>query len=623
MFKPLCLLLLLCSAPGAFGAAASAGDYDGDGAPDEFDSWPTNPAAAIDQDHDGAPDAWVPGCDKNCQVASGLMLDAFPTEFNLAVDENKNGIPDAFAIFCDALCEEALIAKGITRDIPDLDRDGSLDNSDTDDNNDGAVDADSDSNGLIDIYTLKQLDAIRFDLHGASRKLSVLDPGDSSGCPLVYTADAKLVPRCHGYELKNNVDFDTNKNGTLDAGDEYWNGGRGWIPIGNYNANFNGVFEGNGFALEHFYIAYPGARAGLFFGIEDAYMRNLAMVDFNMQAEEGGPLAGRILGGVIEGVYMRGEFSCSGASSRLVGGLVGESYYDVSIANALIATDISCPNGSAFGLGTWNADLSVSGKSRAILVLGRLNTLPNEYQDNFAFANAGQVSQSYWPYDLTQQNTAGVTGATGATLAQLKCPDAANNTSCIPGVTLYEHWDQEKNAAGQDYWVFAASNQLPALKLNGSVYSYQPQVTANQAPQVRIQFDKNATTAGADGRNYFSLRAVITDPDSLNVHALKWDYGALRPSNTLENGYEFFRPAPGKYTVKLRVTDSGLPALAATTEMILEFKEDLTIASDPVKPVTEPVKPNTDAQAGAVDLNSLILILGLACLRRARKGAGN
>ena len=122
-------------------------------------------------------------------------------------------------------------------------------------------------------------------------------------------------------------------------------------------------------------------------------------------------------------------------------------------------------------------------------MLGRLNTLPNEYQDNFAFANAGQVSQSYWPYDLTQQNTAGVTGATGATLAQLKCPDAANNTSCIPGVTLYEHWDQ-KNAAGQDYWVFAASNQLPALKLNGSVYSYQPQVTANQAPQVRIQFDK-------------------------------------------------------------------------------------------------------------------------------------
>ena len=110
--------------------------------------------------------------------------------------------PRCVCYFCDALCEEALIAKGITRDIPDLDRDGSLDNSDTDDNNDGAVDADSDSNGLIDIYTLKQLDAIRFDLHGASRKLSVLDPGDSSGCPLVYTADAKLVPRCHGYELK-------------------------------------------------------------------------------------------------------------------------------------------------------------------------------------------------------------------------------------------------------------------------------------------------------------------------------------------------------------------------------------------------------------------------------------
>lgn len=621
MFKHLYLLVLIACAQAAFCATASSSDFDGDGTVDELDFWPNNPAASIDLDHDGAPDIWEAGCDKNCQVASGLLLDAFPTDPNLAVDENKNGIPDAFAIFCDALCEEALIAKGITRDIPDADHDGTLDNIDTDDNNDGMVDADSDSNGLIDIYTLIQLNAIRFDMGGTSRKLSSLDLGDNSGCPLVYNSTTKLAPHCHGYELKNNLDFDTNKNGKLDADDEFWNGGRGWVPIGKYNSKFNGVFDGNGFALEHLFIAYPGGEAGLFYGIEDAYIRNLAMVDFKIQAEGGGPLASQMLGGRINGVYVRGEFSCPGATSRMVGGLVGSSVHEVNIANALVATDISCPGGSVSGLGTWYADLLSPSLNKAILVLGQLNFFKSEYQEVFAFANSGQVSQSYWAYDLTQQNEAGVTGATGATLAQLKCPEAANNTRCVPGVTLYENWDQEKNLAGQAYWVFSANNQLPAIKLNGSIYSYQPDLIANQAPQVRLQFDKNTAVTGGDGKNYFSLRAIVTDPNPLNVHALKWDYGSLRPSNTLENGYEFYRPAPGKYKVSLRVTDSGLPALVASTEITLEFKEDLSIGTEPVKPGTDPVKPSPEVQAGALSLNTFLLLLGMVILRRARKRA--
>ena len=448
--------------------------------------------------------------------------------------------------------------------------------------------------------------------------MSAQDPADNSGCPLVVNSAFQLVPMCYGYELKNNLDFDTNKNGRFDDQDAYWNNGKGWLPIGSFNANFSGVFEGNGHAVQHLHIVNPGGRGGLFFGVENAVIRNLALTDFKMQVALGAPLVARMLGGEIKGVYVRGELTCLGANSASLSGLVGESYYQMSISNALIATDISCANGRISGVGGGEDSLLDKNENRAILVLGQLNSIKNEIFNSYAFANLGLVSQSYWAQDLTQQSEAGVIGATDATLAQLKCPDAANNTSCIPGVTLYENWNQEKNAAGQEYWVFSANNQLPAIRLNDSVYSYQPQVSVNQAPQVRLQFDKNTTVIGGDGKNYFSLRAIFTDADLLNVHALKWDYGALRPSNTLANGYEFYRPAPGKYTVSLRVTDSGKPALTSTAQIVLEFKEDITLVNDP--PVVEPngaAPKNPTAQAGGITPEVTFWLLLLVFLRGA------
>lgn len=622
MFKHLYLLVLIACAQAAFCATASSSDFDGDGTPDELDLWPTHFAASVDTDSDGAPDFWTSGCDANCQAQSGLYLDAFPSDSRFVMDENKNGIPDGYQDYCNFVCRELANEAGKTTDVPDADKDGILDDIDIDDNNDGVMDADSDSNGLIDVYTIEQLDAIRYGLSSFSRKMSAQDPGDDSGCPLAVSYSFQLVPRCYGYELKNNIDFDTNKNGRFDGQDAYWNNGKGWLPIGKYSARFMGVFEGNGYALEHFQIVNPSGRGSLFLVAENATFRNLALTDFKIQVADGAPLVATILGGEIKGVFVRGELTHLGTNFTYLSGLVGESYHETSISNALVATDIrSSAVGYVSGVSGIGDSFLDANVDRAILVLGQLNSVKNPMFPDNVFGNGGQISQSYWAYDLTQQNTAGVTGAVGATLAQLKCPDAANNTSCIPGVTLYEHWDQEKNAAGEDYWVFSANNQLPALKLKGSIYSYQPQVTANQAPQVRLQFDKNAAVTGDDGKNYFSLRAIVTDPNALNVHALKWDYGSLRPSNTLENGYEFYRPAPGKYKVSLSVTDSGLPALASSTEITLEFKEDLSIGTEPVKPGTDPVKPSPEVQAGALSFNTFLLLLGMVILRRARTRA--
>ena len=118
---------------------------------------------------------------------------------------------------------------------------------------------DTDHDGLIEITTLAQLDAVRHDLDGDGTPSGVI------GGPAVYRAAFPLAfpdeqarrlgchAACIGYELLADLDFDTDKSGGPDAGDTYWNGGAGWDPIrtGGQTSYFAEFFEGNGHAIRH------------------------------------------------------------------------------------------------------------------------------------------------------------------------------------------------------------------------------------------------------------------------------------------------------------------------------------------------------------------------------------
>ncbi len=105
---------------------------------------------------------------------------------------------------------------------------------------DPGADYDSDDDGHIEVTTLAQLDAIRYDLDG--------DGTASTGNESAYTAafpnaaQAMGCPQsgCTGYELRADLDFDTNGNGFADEGDAYWNNGDGWPPITGFDADFDG-----------------------------------------------------------------------------------------------------------------------------------------------------------------------------------------------------------------------------------------------------------------------------------------------------------------------------------------------------------------------------------------------
>jgi hypothetical protein len=96
----------------------------------------------------------------------------------------------------------------------------------------GRVDYDVDNDRLIEIFDLGDLDEIRNNLagtgfYGASAA--------TLGCP----------GGCNGFELAANLNFDTNNNGGIDAGDQYYNAGSGWVAIGTGSGPFTGLFNGH------------------------------------------------------------------------------------------------------------------------------------------------------------------------------------------------------------------------------------------------------------------------------------------------------------------------------------------------------------------------------------------
>ena len=134
------------------------------------------------------------------------------------------------------------------------------------------IDYDADNDGLIEVKSLAQLNAIRWDLDGdgvadhaymqADYAAAFPYPLSGMGCP---------GTGCKGYELDNDLDFDTNGDGKTNiAGDDYWgddrgNDSRGWQPIGDRRVPFTAVFDGNDYGISKLYVYKNSSNlAGLF-----------------------------------------------------------------------------------------------------------------------------------------------------------------------------------------------------------------------------------------------------------------------------------------------------------------------------------------------------------------------
>ena len=221
--------------------------------------------------------------------------------------------------------------------------------------------ADSDGNGLIEIYTVLELHKVRYDLAGTSLRQNADDTtGNTFGCP--------SVGGCTGYELANDLSFDGNGNGwtwrrkangsiEFDTGDHhpvYFDlSSTGWAPIGGHVKAFIASFDGAGHTIDGLAIFDEGGSTGLFAVIDDgADIRNLGLVNnisinTKTTSPRYGGLVGSMEGGSITACFTTGEVAQIGNGSSNVGGLVGQME-----GGSIIASFVSGPvfAGGAGGL---------------------------------------------------------------------------------------------------------------------------------------------------------------------------------------------------------------------------------------------------------------------------------
>lgn len=439
-------------------------DSDGDGVLDQDDAFPDTYAAAKDTDGDGAIDAWSPACDASCREASGLVLDQFPNNAAASVDLDLDGRPDEWNVDCDEQCRAQ---SGLTLDeYPnDMDNDGVLDSQDDDVNDDGVLDADSDSNGLIDIDTLEQLDAVRHNFSGTARRMTEKGELDASGCPAVIHRGV-LQRRCKGYELKSDLDFDTNGDGVIDEQDEYWNDGEGWEPIDSSDHEFRVVFDGNGHLLRNLYINRPEEiNVGLLGSIRNVEIKGLAVV---------GPLT-RITGkrsvgsliGFAEDTYLKGVFGAGHVigleqiADANAGGLVGLAW-TTQITATFFSGEVSAQSDHVGGI----AGHMETGELKHSFSSGNVYS-EGKYGDMATSVSGTDVQGSYWVRGINDARSGGV--GVGYELERLQCATADNNYRCTSN-PLYEAWPKVEDSSGEPYWDFGTENQLPGLVLFGKIY---------------------------------------------------------------------------------------------------------------------------------------------------------
>ena len=242
------------------------------------------------------------------------------------------------------------------------------------------VRVDGDGDGLIDITTLTQLHNMRHELDGSSYNTATSTVAGECGSYGDTDGDYTRA-NCNGYELMNNLNFDSADTdtttftdaGMLDSDDTaapYFvvaNGG--WEPIGSDDTAgkfFDTTFEGNGhditgLAIRRGSTTHDDDRIGMFGFIgSNAEIKNIHLIDNLVEhtsttrsgAHVGG-LVGSSAGGMITKSSTRGGIV---KGTRVTGGLVGlldggkiESSFVADAADAADGT-VSAVNGQTANL---------------------------------------------------------------------------------------------------------------------------------------------------------------------------------------------------------------------------------------------------------------------------------
>ena len=404
------------------------------------------------------------------------------------------------------------------------------------------TDYDADDDGLIEIRTPAQLNALRHDLNGN---------GDATHADYVAAfADRDTTPAtlmgcpsgtCTGYELRDDLDLST----------DY----PAWTPLGNYSA----TFDGNGYAISGLTINTTGNDdAGLFTQLSGSgVIRNLGLVAPSVSAAGNSRRAGGVVStvdqnAVVETSYVLGGTLTVRSGLQLVGGLVGrlEGTVRASYSTAAIVMASPCSGcnshrtGGLVGFSNGGKIIAsyATGRNAASGIQIRAGGLVGSVET--VSGNTPAITDSYCNSQTTGRNCigqqSGVTVASaGYTTRELRRPTQYTGT-------IYANWNIDLDGdpmTDDDPWDFGTHRNYPLLKAdkNGDgratceEFSGQPCYRAPGPPPYNPAHDHPEIYANPryEMATACAVQTTGTGDDAKSTATLTFDLGAYTRPLTL------------------------------------------------------------------------------------------
>ena len=434
---------------------------------------------------------------------------------------------------------------------------------------------------LIDISTLDQLHAIRYDLDGdgvpTAAGLDAYNTAFGTAVSVGDTDDAEAdapndPPTKAGYKLMANLDFnDQNNDGTADdpsawsadciSGCSEASGGVagtsatvGWAPIGaSPSSSFIGVFHGNEHTISNLYINRDAQYVGLFgclgdmstnysanFLADHLIIRNLGLKDVSVtstatsgstdRAYTGG-LLGENGGGTIAASYVSGSVRGSNGDYAETGGLVGENAEGKITTSYATASVIGGNGGNAEtgGLVGGNDDMITASYSTASVIGGNGG---NAETGGLVGGNDDMITASY--------STASVIGGNGGNAETGGL--VGKNDGFGGNATIRACYSTGSVTGGSTTGGLVGSNSSATLEnsyfddtMNSSLSAIGSGSGMNVSGKTSDELKMPTAYSTASGELYYEWNRNIDGDLDTDAADVVWDFGGITDWAVLKN----------------------------------------------------------------------------------------
>ncbi len=423
---------------------------------------------------------------------------------------------------------------------------------------------------------------------------SIVAPQDEEGYYLV--GSPKQLAYFRG--ISSNIDYTVKAKLTADIDLT----GIAMQPINQWDYSFRGVFDGQGHAINNFYIVFNAERAGFFNTLDGATVKNLKLTgDLYSDQKFMGGVAGYTYNSKIQNCDVNVTIHSAIAGDGTHGGVIGNNAGDGTLVENCIvrSTLLGEATNSCGGVIGWSGSLSTV---RNTLILSEGHTIDTSNGCNTISRNDGNCTVS----NVFYVATVGSANGTKVTPEQLASGEITYklNGSQSENPVWFQTLGQDATPSlfeGSVVYLYGGKyiNEKPNPQLNAFAYNLNANLTGSS---VTVEYALNAEAAAAavnfyDGETLVYSEDIAEEGLTAGAHRVKVDASKLGADATalsyeiavtgkgtediVKIGDSFQFSSPYGLDVNNNPASKNFGQVIVTDARPLEDREDMTSAGNP------------------------------------------